>query len=168
VQVQILSPPRVRLTKTKTMRKCLLTVILILISAFTYCENQQDPIDLKTEIKSYINCVGIEYPDIVFAQALLESGNMKSKMFVKYNNLFGMKFPNKRKTTAIFRLKNGYAVYNNWGDCVEDYYLFQQSLFERKHYNKNEYLSMLNKTYSKSGQYSKKIRRIIERNKNVM
>ena len=53
------------------------------------------------------NC-NFKYPYIVLAQAKLESGDFKSKIFKQNNNMFGMKKPRRRTTTASME-KNGYA-----------------------------------------------------------
>ena len=47
----------------------------------------------------------IIYPDIVFAQAILETGEFTSEIFHLNRNLFGMKFPRIRKTTSLGKSK---------------------------------------------------------------
>lgn len=40
----------------------------------------------------------------------------------KYNNLTGMRWPNSgRKTTAVGKSSNLYAIFNNWHDCMLDW-----------------------------------------------
>jgi flagellum-specific peptidoglycan hydrolase FlgJ len=70
---------------------------------------------------------GIKYPDIVMAQAKIESGHFSSPIFKENNNLFGMKLPESRKTTAIGK-NRGHAKYNTWQDSVKDYKLWQDQL----------------------------------------
>jgi uncharacterized FlgJ-related protein len=74
----------------------------------------------------------IKHPDVVFAQALLESANFTSKLFKTQNNLFGMKLAMKRKTTAVGKNKSGYAKYNSVDDSIYDYYLFQEYAMRKK------------------------------------
>ena len=66
-----------------------------------------------------------KHPDIVYAQARLESGEFKSRLFLDYNNLFGMKVPGVRPTTAI-GWAMGHAAYKHWSESVYDYMLYQQ------------------------------------------
>lgn len=61
--------------------------------------------NLKAEIvKNEIPC-----PNIVLAQAKLETGNFTSIICKQHNNLFGIK------------TKNGYKKYNHWNESVADY-----------------------------------------------
>jgi flagellum-specific peptidoglycan hydrolase FlgJ len=88
---------------------------------------------------------GLTSPEIVFAQARLETGNFTSVLCVHYNNLFGMKMPRVRNTTAAGSTDNGYAVYESWyhsvldmrefqeyyraaGRCLQDYFSFLQGI----------------------------------------
>lgn len=69
---------------------------------------------------------GIHSPEVVLAQARLESGNFSSVLCLEHNNLFGMKLPAVRQTSAVKGTDNGYAVYESWYDCVIDMALFQE------------------------------------------
>lgn len=66
-----------------------------------------------------------KHPEIVYTQARLESGEFKSKLFLDYNNLFGMKVPAIRPTMAIGEAM-GHAQYKHWSESVYDYLLYQQ------------------------------------------
>jgi len=110
---------------------------------------------------------GLEFPDIVFAQAVLESGHFKSKVFKENNNLFGMKQPSKRATVSKGK-SNGYAVYDFWQESVEDYYLYQEYSFRKRNFTRSEYLSRLDRTYASTSGYSKKLLSIIKRFKDVL
>ena len=78
----------------------------------------------KEEFKYYLQETNIKFPEIVYAQAILESGNFNSAVFKKYNNVFGMKRSSERPTTALY-YENGYAVYRTWRESVLDYALYQ-------------------------------------------
>ena len=67
----------------------------------------------------------VKFPEVVFAQALLESGNFTSNVFKEENNLFGMKYPRRRKTTSLEEGDTGYANYVHWTHSVYDYKLWQ-------------------------------------------
>ena len=68
----------------------------------------------------------IKHPDIVFAQARLETGNFRSNYFKERNNLFG------------FRAKNGYMHFKNWRESV----LFYAN-WQKKYYKSGDYFAFL-------------------------
>ena len=109
----------------------------------------------------------VKYPDVVFAQALLESGNFTSYLCQKQNNLFGMKMPYKRETTAIGKNKNGYAKYSSWHDSVQDYLLFQNYVMRKKEMTREEYLSYIGKYYAADKKYIIKIKSKIKEYKEL-
>lgn len=71
-----------------------------------------------------IKDLNIKYPEFVFAQAILESGEFKSKITKSNNNLFGMRRSKTRKSTSI-GINKGYATYDCWYNSVVDYKLWQ-------------------------------------------
>ena len=81
----------------------------------------------KDNLQKEIVKQGIKYPDIVMAQAKIESGHFTSAIFKENNNLFGMKLPAQRKTTAIGK-NRGHAKYETWQDSVKDYKIWQDTL----------------------------------------
>lgn len=102
--------------------------------------------------------VGIKFPEIVFAQAVLESGHFRSPLFERANNLFGMQYPIKRETTAISST-NGYSKYENWQESVQDYKLWQEFLFNKRgDLTKAEYLAYLQKWYAEDKRYVIKVK----------
>lgn len=104
---------------------------------------------------------GIEYPDIVFAQAVLESGHFRSKVYRFNNNTFGMRMPRVRETVALKSL-NGYAVYSDWQGSVEDYKLYQEYCFKDRKVSRKYYYQYLDRIYCKAGKnYSTKVKSVI-------
>lgn len=99
----------------------------------------------------------VEHPDLVLAQIRLESGNLESQLTKENNNFLGMKYPSQRPTTAI-REKNGYALYDNWRDCVYDY-LIWQSRYAKK-LTEEEYYNYLSKVYAQDNNYIVKLKEI--------
>jgi hypothetical protein len=99
----------------------------------------------------------IAHPDIVMAQAIIESGNFKSNIFKENNNLFGMKMPEYRKTTAI-GINRGHAVYRNWRESVIDYALWQGK--RARYSTTNQYLRRL-RSYAADPNYISKIKKRI-------
>lgn len=94
----------------------------------------------------------IKFPDIALAQARFESGNFKSYIFKQNNNMFGMRLPKARKTTAIAKHKN-YAVYDSWISSIQDYKLWQDNVPQKYKINKNIYLSYLQRIYATNSNY---------------
>lgn len=130
--------------------------------------------DLNNEnLKAELSKLDILCPEHVLAQVKLESGNLKSFLYKKTNNLIGMRFPYKRPTTAIglylpdkdslvfgnqkqllkFRTNNTYAVYRNWVDCIQDYKYWQESTFNVT----KRYLDFLKNNYAEDTLYIKKL-----------
>lgn len=70
---------------------------------------------------------GLVDPWLIAAQAALETGNFTSAIYVENNNLFGLKRPTQRPTTAVGS-NRGHAVFLDRRDSVEDYFL-RQSYF---------------------------------------
>jgi len=92
----------------------------------------------------------VKHIDIVIAQAKIETGNYKSQVFLENNNLFGMRLPGNRITTAI-ESNLGHAKYDNWEASVIDYAIYQSTYL--KNYNRNEYLMYLKLNYAKNQDY---------------
>jgi hypothetical protein len=119
------------------------------------------PQNLQSEIQKQ----GIVYPDVALAQATLESGHFSSPIFKENNNLFGMKLPQIRKTTAIGK-NRGHAKYNNWQDSVMDYKLWQDSNGMSK-LPKDRYIRKLSDIYCSppdcvKGSYGKNILKMLQ------
>ena len=94
----------------------------------------------------------IYHPDIVFAQAILETGYFSSKMAVKYNNLFG-----------LYNSKTGtYYKYNHWRESIEAYKRHIQRRYEPPD---NYYQFLDNIGYAKDTEYIKKLKIIVNRHK---
>ncbi len=112
----------------------------------------------------------------VFAQIMIESAHLNSYLTKRSNNLLGMRFPFKRKTSAIgiflpesnliikgtqeelkkYSSKNHYAVYENWQDCVKDYKYWQDQCFKVT----ERYLTFLGQNYAEDPLYIAKIKNL--------
>lgn len=109
----------------------------------------------------YIKLCGIRFPDIVYAQAVLESGNFKSDRFLEHNNAFGMKVARSRPTTAAREYTN-HAEYDSWMLCVQDYALYQ-SAYLRDLRTEEQYFRYLGEHYAEDPSYVDKLKVIIKR-----
>ena len=125
--------------------------------------NKEINYNLKTEarvseealLKTLLE-LGVKFPHIVVAQARLETGNFTSKVFMRTNNLFGMKVAKQRLTTAKSG-KGEYAYYSSWQLSAIDYALFQTS-FMRGVDSEREYFNYLSKNYAEDPKYVKKLK----------
>ena len=121
-------------------------------------EHQEaDSLSFKDELLTLIFKLRLEHPDIVFAQAKLESGNFNSQIFRENNNLFGMKMPWNRPTLAI-GVKRGHAVFSDWKHSVYDYALYQSSYMRKL--TREAYLERL-KSYAADPSYVEKIKKLL-------
>lgn len=147
------------------MKKVLFTVMMSLsiLTSYTKTNDVLTKQNLWEEIKS----LNIEHAEIVFAQAILESGHFNSKLFKINNNLFGMRLPKKRETTATGK-NLGYAKYRDWTESVKDYALFQQFITRKKSYTQAEYYNYLDRVYCESSGYSSKLKKIIKNHKELL
>jgi len=90
----------------------------------------------------------IQHKETVFRQAVVESGNFKSKLFKNGNNLFGMRRATQRETKALKKTYMGYAKYPHWIHSIIDYKIWQGDK------NINDYKTFLKKrNYAKNVNY---------------
>jgi uncharacterized FlgJ-related protein len=145
------------------MKRLLLTVFLSLITL----SKTNQTYEIITQVISFSELnvykqlvkVGIAYPDVVLAQAKIETGNFTSKIFRENNNMFGMKLPERRQTTAVGKSRN-HAKYIDWIQSVRDYKLWQDQMIHRAP-TKRAYLAYLKRNYAEDKNYIKKIKQII-------
>jgi hypothetical protein len=102
----------------------------------------------------------VQHPDIVLAQAKLETGNFKSVIFRNNNNLFGMKVCTSRPTTNT-GMELNHAKYKSWRDSVLDYAMWQASY--GRNLSRNEYLQLLESIYAEDGAYVHKLQKHLVR-----
>jgi len=140
------------------------TLTLSTTASFT----TEDEINYQNLYSRILEC-NIKFPDIVFAQAVLETGHFRSKLFQNANNLFGMKLPKKRETVAVGKTSGGYARFESWESSVYDYSLWQNNILSKNgDLTRKQYLTMLDKIYSESKGYSKKVTKIISQHTDVL
>lgn len=118
-----------------------------------------------------INSQEIIHPEIVWAQAILESGWLKKHT---NNNLFGMQKPKVRASFALKTSADNYAHFNTWQESVKDYKLWQQfnGLTTKKQtgelLSQEEYLDYLAYTYSQDPKYTQKLISIMNGNQELL
>jgi len=112
-------------------------LILLLIPIFGITQTKQEVYDYLVEIKC-------EYPKIVTAQAVLETGHFKSYSCRARHNLFGLRYDHK------------YLIFDNWKESCDAYITKIQYKYKGGDYYK--FLTDLG--YAKDPEYIKKIKNI--------
>lgn len=87
---------------------------------------------------------GVKHPDIVLAQAKLESNDFKSSLVKSHNNFLG--------------IKNGkkYANYVSWNHCIADY----KKRVQNKYKGGDYYVFLRKIGYAEDPEYVNKLKRI--------
>ena len=94
---------------------------------------------------------GVKHPQIVYAQAILESNLGKSPVYKRTNNLFGL----------YDSVKREYFTYNHWSDGVLHYKIVIQSKLKEG----EDYYSFLERIkYAEDPDYINKLKGIVSRN----
>ena len=149
--------------------KTILFASLLMLMSFTTIK-ETESVSLTHELLyEQINEKNIKFPDIVFAQAVLESGHFKAPLFINKNNLFGMRIPKKRETTAVNKGKKGYALYENWDSSIDDYLLWQEfTLKNRGNLTRSQYFALLGKVYASDKRYVTSLKRVISEHQEIL
>lgn len=94
---------------------------------------------------------GIQCPEIVYAQAVIESGSFKSRLSVYGGNLFG-----------LFNSKTGrYYRYSHWTESIRDY---RDKIQSRWNPDKEDYYRFLERIgYASDSLYTKKLKNVVSR-----
>jgi uncharacterized FlgJ-related protein len=103
----------------------------------------------------------IKYPEIVLAQARLETGGYKSRIFRENHNLFGMKEAVRRINTAQGTQYN-HAYYEHWRESVYDY-AFYQCRYMGQVRSREEYFNLLSQSYAEDPVYVTKLKNEIKK-----
>jgi uncharacterized FlgJ-related protein len=118
----------------------------------------KQPVNLRFTVdrfKQLLKDINIKHPDIVFAQARLETGNFTSKIFRNNNNLFGFKVALSRPTVCI-GLQSNHAAYDSWQMSVIDYALWQSKHCARL--SRDQYIEYLRDNYAEDSNYINKLK----------
>lgn len=100
---------------------------------------------LLFEALEYYN---VQHSDIVYAQAILETGYFRSKVCKEYNNLFG-----------LYDSKNGdYYRFNHWSESVVGYLNYIQYKF---HPPDDYYTFLQDIGYAEDSLYINKLKRLV-------
>lgn len=102
----------------------------------------------KANLLNELKVQGVKFPEIVLAQAILETGHFKSYICRNNNNLFGLKSGNTyMKFTHWTESVAAYKEYiQNWKKPPKDYYKYLKDL-----------------GYAKDPEYTKKLKEIVRK-----
>ena len=102
----------------------------------------------KENLMNELKAQDIQFPEIVVAQALLETGNFKSYSCINRNNLFGL------------RKKDGtYMSFEHWTECVAAYKKYIQKWKQPP----NDYYKYLDDLgYAEDISYTTKLKQIVK------
>jgi uncharacterized FlgJ-related protein len=114
----------------------------------------------KEKLIEEIRRRNFKFPYIVYAQAILETGEFTSDIFKHNHNLFGMREARMRINTAV-RTERYHAYYNNWRESLEDYGYYYSS-YLRNINTENEYYDYLSQYYAEAENYVESLKRIID------
>jgi len=80
----------------------------------------------SNQILTILKKQGLEpgFARLLAAQAIHETGNFKSRLFLQQNNAFGMKIPGLRNTLNVAPLGDGFATFLSLEDSVKDMLLY--------------------------------------------
>lgn len=96
---------------------------------------------------------GIEHSDIVYAQAVLETGWFKSRICLQYNNLFGLY---NSRTKSFYR-------FNHWSESVIAY----KKWIQRRYRSPSDYYQFLVQiNYAEDKEYVSKLKKIVSKIEN--
>ena len=98
-------------------------------------------------LKEALDYYGIQYPQIVYAQALLETWHFKSKLCTQYNNLFGL-YNSRTKS---------YYKFDNWWDSVIAY---RDKIQYKYKGNTDYYTFLIRLPYATDPNYIRKIKQL--------
>lgn len=106
-----------------------------------------------------IGYMNFRHPEIVYAQSILETGNFTSPIFKENHNMFGMKLPRTRATTATGEAR-GHATFENWKASLHDYGMYYNAYL--KELNEEQYYEFLKKYYAEDPNYIIKVMNLAE------
>ena len=117
--------------------------LILLALMFSLSLSAQTDQQVYDELKK----CNVKYPQIVLAQAKLETGNYTSTLCKKHGNLFGLK------------RKGGYAKFNNWQESVKAYRDWVQYKYKGGDY----YVFLKKIGYASDPKYIIKVKEMVKR-----
>lgn len=123
-------------------------------------KHKSKSMSIEDSIYSYMQEINLKFPKVALAQARLESGNFKSRLFRQDFNMFGMKTAQRRVTLSKSE-PGQYAEYHSWKESVIDYALYQ-STYHFKVRSEREYVDQVCESYSENPKYKTLLLEVID------
>lgn len=111
------------------------------------------------KLKQMLSDMNFVHQDIVYAQAIQETGKFSSPIFKENHNLFGMKEAKQRCTTNLGTHRK-HAKYKTWQESVIDYALYQNKYTSR--FTRDQYFQYLEKYYAEDPTYVQRLKTLIK------
>ena len=116
----------------------------------------------KREVRYLMQVYEIRFPEVVFAQFILETGWGTSRLFLENLNPFGMKHPRQRVTASLGACPLGFATFSSVNAAIIDKRIWQTLFFHGS--TKEEYIDFIERVYAEDEDYIDKIRAIMRQN----
>jgi hypothetical protein len=101
-------------------------------------------------LKAALDYYEVSNTDIVYAQAILETGNFTSKICKEYNNLFGL-YDSKKKC---------YHKFDHWSESVRAY----KDYIQNKYNGNQDYYDFLYQIgYAEDSEYIQKLKKLLNK-----
>ena len=143
----------------KINKLCIVIIIasLIYINMFKYKKETEVVILTKTvtdtlymsetltkeNVYNYIQTCGIKNPNVAYRQMIFESAHLTSKICIDSFTITGMLNPTVRPNLSITKKGGKWAKFASWQACIEDYKLYQSSVYPDTMLTDNEYWQLL-------------------------
>lgn len=146
-----------------------ITVLILGISYVVHCRKEREykPPEVRTDSFEYrqhfhsklpqdglieaLIYYDIKYPHIVYAQALIETGNFKSGLCLSDNNLFGLYNSSKGR----------YHRFDHWAESVIAY----KDFIQHKYKPPEDYYKFLQRIgYAEDPDYISKLKKVVNKN----
>lgn len=129
-----------------------LTLILLIAGAVFPASALREEVkpsnSLRDSIYMAMDEYGIHHKDIVYAQAVLETGHFKAPIFTKRNNLFGLKG------------KKGYYSFKHWSESVK---MYKEKIQSRYREGEDYYHFLKRIHYATNPNYTKSLKKLVKK-----
>lgn len=111
-------------------------------------KNSKADVSLRDSIYYVMGMQGIHHQDIVYAQAVLETGNFKASIFTKKQNLFGL------------RGRKGYYSFNHWSESIK---MYKEKIQSRYKEGEDYYHFLKRIHYAENPNYTKSLKKLVKK-----
>ena len=124
----------------------ILVIACIIMATVGFTSKQEVELNEKILYQELVK-IGVKFPEIVVAQAKLETGNFTSTYYKERYNLFG------------FRTSKGYMYFKSWKHACQSYKQWQDKHYR---YGKDYYTYLDEIHYASDPKYIDKLKKIVK------